>query len=370
MTRFALIGLVLSGCFYTDSINQRPSLDIELLTSPTVYRADQVVLEAVANDPEGDFVSFKWRAYACTDEGGVEYTQNCDHDPFYTELLKKADFHVPIARVDDTSKSVTAVLVMLEGQDDYGATARPVQQLVIGVSDHPPELELRKDSRYGYVIGQPINIFAAVGDPDDGPLDPTLAWEVFTPPSNPGYSLIDFAPQQDEDTSHVTYAKRFTPQGIGDWTVQVTATDSLGTATTKSVMMIVRADAPPCLTQLSPLVAVAPSALPMTESTLFQVAVVTDDLDPYPTVAGDPVLGTATFAWSILPPGAGTRQPLSVTGNRVWLNPANYQPGDIIELRVEVQDRVPRTLGCGDAASCSLSTDSCLQRQTWRVEVR
>ena len=58
---------------------------------------------------------------------------------------------------------------VLEGQDSYGATANPIQQLVIPVSNHAPTLELRKDSRYGYVVVAPINIYAKVGDADDSP---------------------------------------------------------------------------------------------------------------------------------------------------------------------------------------------------------
>lgn len=371
--RFALIGMVLSGCFYTDEINQRPSLDIQQVSSATVYRGDQIVLRAVANDPENNFVFFSWRAYACTDDGSVDFA-DCDQAPFPggEGSNDKFQFDVPIRRLD-IDDVPTAVLVLLEGQDEYGATARPVQQLVVGVSDHPPDLTMRKDSRYGYVQDTPVNIFASVGDPDDGPQDVTLMWEVFSPTSNPPYELVDLVVTPDGDLTHDTFGKTFTPKGLGTWEIRVTATDHLGTATTQSEMMIVTPDQPPCLSQLSPLVAVAPSALPISEPTLFQVLVVTDDLNPYPAVPDDPFLQiAATFTWSIKPPGATSRQILSgITGNHVALDPANYQPGDIIELRVEVHDRIARTITCGDDASCSIaSLPTCLQRQTWRVEVR
>jgi hypothetical protein len=102
------------------------------------------------------------------------------------------------------------------------------------------------------------------------------------------------------------------------------------------------------------------------------VLVVTDDLDPYPSVPNDPVVGTTEFHWSIVPPG-GTRQPLTgVTGNAVALDPDSYMPGDLLELRVEIQDRNHRAVSCPDTdLTCSLTTDAtCSQRLTWRVEVR
>ena len=54
------------------------------------------------------------------------------------------------------------------------------------------------------------------------------------------------------------------------------------------------------------------------------------------------------------------------------LDPASYQPGDIVELRVEIKDRKNTAITCADAnPTCStISDNACIQRQTWRVEVR
>ena len=109
----------------------------------------------------------------------------------------------------------------------------------------------------------------------------------------------------------------------------------------------------------------------MSEPTLFQVHVVADDLDPYPTI-DDPYLLPTKFTWSLLAPGS-TRQVLTgVSGNSVALDPASFQPGDIVELRVEIYDRTNDAITCADGvATCSVIGDNnCLQRQTWRVEVR
>jgi hypothetical protein len=377
--RFALLPLVVTGCFYVEPINQRPSLAIRQTSSEVVYREDPVRLEAIASDPENHFVLLRWRAYLCS------ANEDCDQGPFVEKTGSFApetggdsdfQFVVPRMRNDPDEEgrphAVEAIRVVLWGHDDYGAIARPDQVLWIPVVNRAPTLVLGKDSRYGYVVNTPINVFAEVGDPDDWPAVPELAWEVFSPTNQPGHELVDITVNQ-ETASSKTFGKKFTPNGVGDWEIRVTATDALGEPTTKSQMITVTADAPPCLRSLSPIVAPAGNALPISEPTLFQVHVVADDLDPYPTV-NDPQLGTTTFAWSIKT-NTGARQELAgVTGNGVGLDPASYQPGDIVELRVEIFDRKSdeRPISCADGnPTCSVISDNnCLQRQTWRVEMR
>ena len=221
MTRFTLICLAASGCFYADQVNQRPSLDIQQTSTATVYRNDTVKLEAIANDPEGHYVALQWRAYLCADE------LDCDQAPFFGGFDREVMFEVPSKR-DDGAKPVEAVHVWLEGMDDFGATARPAQQLWIPVSDRAPTLELAKHSGYGFLVTKPIQIYAKVGDSDDGPGDPQLTWQVFTPTNQPAYSLVDLVVPSDGDEKHVQYGKTFKPEGVGDWTIEVTATDTLG----------------------------------------------------------------------------------------------------------------------------------------------
>lgn len=362
--RLALVWLAASGCFYIDPINQRPSLDIEQTSGDVVYRGDTVRLRAIANDPDGHDVWFRWRATSCNNDGV------CDVAPFYEASDDFATFAVPMARNDEPYGPVRTILVVLEGQDELGAFARPDQRLVIPVADRAPTLELGKDSRYGYVVSTKINVFAKVGDPDDGPDVVTLDWEVFTPMDQPTYTLEDITVEQDS-TATKRFGKQFRPAGIGNYEIRVTARDMIGEQTVKSLMINVGPDMPPCLRTLSPVVAPAGSVLPMTEPTLFQVHVVADDLDPYPSVS-DPELGTTAFSWSVKT-NSGVRELLDgVTGNHVALDPASYHPGDIVEVRVEIADRKQTAITCDQAdATCSVISDNtCIQRQTWRVEVR
>jgi hypothetical protein len=123
--------------------------------------------------------------------------------------------------------------------------------------------------------------------------------------------------------------------------------------------------------QWAPIAAPSSTEWPMTDPTLFQVKVVKDTLDPYPTVPGDAVRGTTAFKWSIKQPGSSSRTLLGAIGNAVSLDPANYTPGDIVELRVEIADRNKTPVNCADdQLTCSVISTSCIQRQTWRVVVQ
>ena len=381
VSRLVAILALASGCFYTDPINQRPSLSIRQDSGAQVYRKDVVELEAVVNDPEGRDVSLAWHAAMCTDTTPDASGNRSGCDPaLFSSTDAVFSFTVSSFRADHTTP-VSNVYVTLQGTDSLGAAAKPIQELVISIADQAPDLALSKDSRYAYVVGTAIDLFAKIGDADDGPEAvgaPT--WQVVSPANQPAYTLDDLAVMQDpNDLAHLQYGKTFTPMGIGDWEIDVTATDPYEIATntpgiTKPLSITVVADHAPCLEEWAPITpVVATDALPLSDPTLFQVLVVQDDLDPFPSVPGDPVLGETTFSWSILPPGAATRQSLAgVSGNAVELDPASYTPGDLVELRVEIQDRNHTPVNCpdGDLTCSTISDASCIQRLTWRLEVQ
>ena len=367
----AAAAMSLVGCFYTADVNQRPSIAIEATTSSALTRASLASFTASGDDPDGDAIFYRWRAYVCTD---ATDPAGCDTAPFYGDAVETISFDVPAFRADGVTPTA-ALRVVLEGTDARGATADPSQVYVAAVGDAPPDLALRKVMRAGYVVGAPIALFAAVGDPDDGasnvkPLD----WAVFTPASAPAYTLVDASvPQNPADPTHIQSGKTFTPMGIGDWDIQVTATDPTGATTQKDLMITVAPDHPPCLAQWAPTTAPTGAALPISMPTLFQVLSVQDDLDVYPSDPSDPILGTATFTWSLLPPGATTRQVIAgATSASVPIDPSAYSPGDVLELRVEIQDRQHLPVNCPDAdPTCSLTNDAtCIQRLTWRVEAQ
>lgn len=364
----ASIALLLTGCIFIDPINQRPSIGIQQETVRIVHRGDHVTLVANYDDPEGREGTYSWHVFACADASDAGHGIGCDA-AFYTGTQSTAVFDVPLALAK--GDPVQAIRVTLDARDDRGAIAQGLE--VYPVEDALPGLELRK-SAHSYTVGAPIKLFAKYGDLDDGPANVELDWQVFTPNTQPAFTFTDLAVAQDAtDPTHVTAGKTLVPQGTGEWTVQVTARDPLGAMTMQPVSITVAADQPPCLAQWQPIVPLSPALLPVSDPTVFQVPLVDDDFDVYPPVAGDPVLGTTTFAWSILPPGASTRQPLTgATGNSLDFDPSAFTPGDIVELRVEIFDRTYTTLPCADGdAVCSVGAQpGCIQRQTWRVEVR
>jgi hypothetical protein len=363
----------LGACFYTDSINQRPSIDIRQTNSSEVFRGSEVALEAESDDPEDHLVFYSWRSYACTTTDALPSGERpgCDQVPFHTGELKTTSFIVPVMRTDEVVP-VEAVLVILQAQDDYGAVARPDQQLVIPVGNHPPVLELSMRTNYKFIVGTPIDLYAKVSDPDDGAAAATLTYKLFTPMNEQSADIQEVDVPDPEAPVSLEEGWQFTPGGVGRWEFKVTATDPLGAIDDEPLVIDVIADDPPCLMQWAPIAAPSGTEWPMTDPTLFQVKVVKDTLDPYPTVPGDALRRTTAFSWSVKQPGATTRTPLGATANALSLDPANYTPGDIVELRVEIADRNATPVNCADdQLTCSvISDDACIQRLTWRVVVQ
>jgi hypothetical protein len=366
--RLWLVATVLSGCFYTDPINQRPSIAIhQNVAAPVARGAHDVGFTAVTNDPDGDTVALSWRAYACIGTA-------CDAAEFQSGTDTGFDI-IQVPYTNAAGASYDTLEIRLEGHDALGATAKPSQTLDIHLDDAAPQITMRADPRPA-VTEASIGVYALVTDADDkvdDPLHYPVMWSVTPPATTQDVADLVDLPVGGGDENHLQLGKTFTPHGTGDWTIHVTATDPQMLQATQDLMVHVNADQLPCVSQWAPAATTDPgTTLPLTDPTLFEVLVVTDDLDFYPSVPNDPNHGATEFHWSIVPPG-GTRQALpNVTGNGVALDPDSYTPGDLVELRVEIEDRNHRAVNCPDTdLTCSLTPDpSCSQRLTWRVEVR
>lgn len=370
---FAVVAVVLaSGCFYTDSINQRPSVEIEQLSSAQVFRGDLVNLDAATNDPDGDDVSLIWHGYVCSDASPAPdgTRPGCDPSPRFGGNEKLFSFDVPGYRQDGTTP-VGAMFVTLDAVDSEGATAKPGQELIIPVGDAPPTVTLAAEQRGDNVVGIPVSIFGKIGDPDDGPSVLAVTWTAFSPSGSETLATDGSTPV---DGNQLQVSTTLVPDVVGQWTVQLAATDPSDATTMQTLSITIGDDQPPCLGTWTPAVPPPTDTLPISAATLFQVLVVDDDLDPYPAMPGDPMLGTTTFAWSLLPPGGSTRESIgSASTASVALDPASYQPGDVVELRVEIFDRDPMhaPLPCADTdPTCSIGANACNQRLTWRVEIQ
>lgn len=383
------------GCFYTDAINERPSVQIRN-DSMEPHRGAMVHLESTSSDPEGDYVSYKWRAYGCgeiDDPNDPHILDNCNHsfeadykpDPTTTGVQPSFDFMVPFdydLTATETKLPTQSVVVILEAMDAQGAVARPSARLVLPVIDQQTSIVLAKSSVYRYVKGTPVDLFAKVTDDDDDPTDTSFHVD-FTPYGLNGQCVGDGTctiaaadPSfvvNPTSSADVEFHQILTPMTTGTYSVSVVATPPVGEPQTATIDMQIVDDGAPCLDQLVPVVPPTGTALPLTEPTLFRVASVSDDLDPYPLHPNDPIFRAPRFEWSLQGPGQSTHAVIpGATNNSFAIDPASYATGDVLELRVTIHDRNETAVSCPDgAATCStISNTTCLQRQTWRMEVR
>jgi hypothetical protein len=373
-------GLALTGCIYVDPINRRPKImPVERLcdggdpSAPCnfddLHHGDSVTLKAVFTDPDGQAADavLQWRVSACDSTLTL-----CDEHRLYEGPKTTPDFPVR-STLEQTGGPVQRVVIDLDVFDDRGASSSESQVLTI---NDGPTLVVRHSART-YTIGAPIELFATYGDPDEGPPGSVpstvqVMWTVFSPDAQPTFTLTDLDVSANPlDPAHVTVGKTLVPRAVGEWNVRVTATNSHSKTNEKQLQFTVGPDYPPCLAQWQPIVPPDSATLPVSVPTLFQVPLVDDDLDPYPQVPGQPLLGTTAFEWSILPPGAPGRQRLvGATGNTVDFDPGAFTPGEIVELRVEIFDRNHGALACADGDPVCLVSAGCNQRETWRVEIR
>jgi hypothetical protein len=378
VNRLVFVCLGLGGCLYLDPINQRPSLEIVNTSSEVIGRGQEdVTLEAVADDPDGHVVDVSWRIFVCDDAARVE---TCDPDPALESGNRVFVFDAPVRRANDTPAQ--SLLVELEGQDNLGAIARPSQQLIVPLGNGKPTLDVSHRSSYGSTLDTPIEVFAVYGDPDDSPDAVVVSFELLSPGITSAVPVNLCPPAEPECLDPMQLGKRergirFTPDLVGEWQVRVIATDPLGLlegSTEVIETVVVVADQLPCLGVVSPQPPASSNLLPITDPTLFQVHQVLDAIDPFPTNLGDSILGQSSFHWSLEINGGARAVLATETGNSVALDPASFTPGDVVELRVEIADRnSPFPLTCDPAEpTCLLDPTqvTCLQRQTWKVEVR
>ncbi len=377
-----LIGVIamLSGCFYVPSVNQRPGLEIRS-SGAELLRGGSAEFQAVVVDPESDPVELDWQAYACgpvEDDADPADFGDCDELAFDTESAERFQVEmIPTIRMNgDVTRGIR---VTLNGRDDRGAGAKPAQILALPVGNGRPTLQLVSGSKYDNTVFTPIDVYAAYSDPDDEAAGVTLTWEVFAPTEVPFGPIVDSprvppAPNPDQ----IQVGKRFTPTVEGQWQVRVKATDAALAEFEQVITIDVNPDVPPCIEQESPTISDG-TTLPVLEPRLFS-ANVNDNLDIYPADSEDhpeqdpdQLIDPALFTWS-LKVGTGPREVVTNADvqNSIGFDPAAYAVGTIVEIRVEIEDRIERTLTCPDGdAKCAVDSGSmCFQRKTWRVEAR
>jgi hypothetical protein len=352
----------LPACFYVDPINERPSAEI-IQDTADPGRGTTVEFHAEWSDPDNDKVQLAWAAYACDGAGA------CDPVKFDSRTDPVFDVMVPQTRADGTT--IEAVSITLDVQDRWGAVARPQQRVTVPVVDAAPTVSVQDAGHTfdsAYPVGLPITFTALATDPDDATV--TLDWQL-SPAIGSVPGARSFGPRAPDPKHPELVAYDLVPDVPGLWTVRVTATDPQGGTGQVDRSVQVAADQPPCLGALDP--GLTGGTIVVDQARRFAVLSVSDDINVYPAPsASDPYLRAAGFHWSLASPATGgALVPLDWDGNDVVVDPADYAPGDELDLRVEISDAVDRTLPCADeAATCSIEANACLQRQTWHLEIR
>ena len=377
--RAVAAALVLTGCFYIDPIEERPNAFIH--APMMAERGDRVDAVGVFED-EREGGTFDWSLKICAVavQGPDAGKLVCEDDP---QTSSTNEFRITVRTVTKDGRLVSEMRVKLDARDGRGSLA-PANHQIFAL-DAKPSLALDV-AAHSLTAGAPIVVFAKYGDAElpyeQVDVTRAVSWDI-----TPSVPLTDVPvpPPQIADPTHRTVAMRLVPPEAGHYvltTVARDATCNAGNMNDPSTCNIskpatlsldVAADQPPCLAQWQPSVPPADQTLPVAAPAVFEVPLVSDDLDAFPRIADDAEFGTPTFAWSIKRPGAAREVLQGATANRVVFDPGAYTPGDVVELRVEIFDRHHKdALTCDDAAAtCAITPDpSCLQRQTWRVEVR
>ena len=359
----AILALAFAGCFYLDPVNTAPKASIQVSDAPVLKGTTVAAWADASSDADGDPLQYVWSARQCVDPSAQE---TCV--PLGVGVTHVFTF-VPASK--------RPILVDLIVTDVY--TARGVATVTLQPANRAPSLTvdaqglLAAGTASSYTIGRSIDVYATGDDPDGvSPTDPsgdtlTYVFELQAPagsdPLARGWQRVG--------AQH--YVVR--PDIPGAWSVRVTLSDGDGGEVDQTVGFTVLADAPPCLGALTPAVPAGTTVIVEgSDPRRFAVLAVDDDLDPYPLPvdSGDPLLGSVHFRWSVAEPGAATFA--RVVGHDLAdleFDPSAYLPGDRPRVRVEIADRVPRALPCGDdEATCSIGGDLCTQRMTWTVEVR
>lgn len=364
--RVALVSLVaLAGCIYPGELNERPRARITKLTEGPYHYPDDAIMFVAHESTDGDGdVTCNWSSFSCPTPESCEplvdqSASGLDPDNAFILRLPRAA-HDPI-------------LVQLTVIDQGGAQTE--DRMLIEVANRAPVLEV--DPQQGaqlpgsddlFVVGLPIHVVARAEDPDGD--DVTLSFDLAERPDESNPNDVTFESLDALTTELV-------PDVAGTWRVVVTAADGFDEGTTTVERdVLVGEDGAPCVAITSPAASGEGAYVLRLEDgpRAFGVLVVDDELDPYPRPAGDyPLLGETDFAWQMASPATGDELvPVSgAAGAALTIDPADHEPGDIVTLRVEIADRIDRALPCDDADPvCSIDASECLQRVTWKVEIR
>jgi hypothetical protein len=340
----AVVSALTQGCFYTQVINAPPVAAIARLDpgTPVTPGPDRPlrVTASGSRDPDGDALTYVWRARVGAGDAHIVGGDT-------------PQLSLPVLTHDEITVSVEVI-------DVHGATSSATITVPVGNRDPvfaPPVLTGSRNEESRFIFSLPVTITAAASDPDGDAIS--------------GYGFAVEPPPGAAAGPHGVAVPpdgwRLEPDVAGDWQVTITASDAYGGSATQLVTVSVAADAAPYIASTRPAWSAASRVILLRSAgpRRFEVVAVADDLDPYPATAG------ARFRWWVRLPGGPLAEVAGLDAAELTVDPAELDAGDVLDVRVEVADRVARALPCPAAQpACSLTANDRYQRITWTVEVR
>jgi hypothetical protein len=352
-----------AACFYTTTINERPHAEITVASGPH-YPGESVSLTAPGSgdSEDGAEVDCTWRAETCLDPTCSTTQPTPDNQPTTRPCADQHPLKVP----PQDHRSIRVILIV---QDQQGGMYTDRQIIEIGNREPDVRVQVRSAGTATHsVVSLPVEASVSVDDPDEDPV--VLTWRLLKPRG--GGAVVTLVKDDDETNDKVRF---FTPDAPGLWSVEVIGEDGIDSAS-ETAAIDVEEDGPPCIALTSPAATQAGRLVLRRDEgpRVFAALQVTDDLDPLPRPPGaPPFVGEPAFTWQLASPDTGgTLVPVAgALGPDLTIDPSAYAPGDLIDLRLEVSDRIARELPCDEAApTCALGGDECHQRLSWGVEIR
>jgi hypothetical protein len=355
----------LAGCLlYTDELNVPPT--VELTHPEMLYRGKGGLFTARATDNGRGRLGYVWYQLQ------VEDGQPCPASAAEARALEQA---TPLAPLSSAGASQEITLpkfgtfcVWVRVTDDDGASGFAGERFVVRNQSPTPVVKLLAPTPLRWVDATAyVALYSTARISADTSSDPEgdqlqFQWTITGRSGEP----IAPAPCNGAGTPD-QICHRLNATGTYRFELKVSDGEIVSSAT--ALPLVVMPDAPPCIQQTEPPYLLPRVVVLSTERTTLSVLEVSDDGDPFPAPPGQ--ASQTAFIWRYRYVGT-TDFSRVVTTTLPSLSFARdtFRPGDELEVRLDVLDRVTdRSFeACGDQPECRMDSErECRQRVSWRV---